>query len=44
MKRWDYYAVFSLKDFFSAIIGDLGTDGNPFVQTRNVEIEVNGFV
>jgi hypothetical protein len=30
-KRWDYYAVFSQKGFFSATIADLGYAGNLFV-------------
>jgi len=31
IKRWDYYAVFSTKGFFSATIADLGYAGNLFV-------------
>jgi hypothetical protein len=31
IKRWDYYAVFSPKTFFSATIADLGYAGNIFV-------------
>jgi hypothetical protein len=33
MKRWDYYAVFTPKRFFSATIADLGYAGNIFVYT-----------
>ncbi len=32
-KRWDYYAVFTPKRFFSATIADLGYAGNIFVYT-----------
>jgi hypothetical protein len=31
LKRWDYYAVFTPKRFFSATIADLGYAGNIFV-------------
>jgi hypothetical protein len=31
IKRWDYYAVFSPRGFFSATIADLGYAGNLFV-------------
>ncbi len=31
IKRWDYYAVFTPKQFFSATIADLGYAGNIFV-------------
>ncbi len=33
LKRWDYYAVFTPKHFFSATIADLGYAGNLFVYT-----------
>jgi hypothetical protein len=33
IKRWDYYAVFTPKRFFSATIADLGYAGNIFVYT-----------
>lgn len=33
LKRWDYYAVFTPKRFFSATIADLGYAGNIFVYT-----------
>jgi Domain of unknown function (DUF2804), N-terminal/Domain of unknown function (DUF2804), C-terminal len=33
VKRWDYYAVFSPRRFFSATIADLGYAGNIFVYT-----------
>ena len=33
IKRWDYYAVFSPRRFFSATIADLGYAGNIFVYT-----------
>lgn len=35
MKRWDYYAVFSPRRFFSATIADLGYAGNIFVYTMD---------
>jgi hypothetical protein len=37
IKRWDYYAVFSPKRFFSATIADLGYAGNIFVYTMDFE-------
>jgi hypothetical protein len=37
IKRWDYYAVFSPKRFFSATIADLGYAGNIFVYTMDLE-------
>lgn len=33
MKRWDYYAIFTPRRFFSATIADLGYAGNVFVYT-----------
>jgi len=33
LKRWDYYAVFTPRRFFSATIADLGYAGNLFVYT-----------
>ena len=33
VKRWDYYAVFTPRRFFSATIADLGYAGNVFVYT-----------
>lgn len=33
MKRWDYYAIFTPRRFFSATIADLGYAGNIFVYT-----------
>ncbi len=33
LKRWDYYAVFSPRRFFSATIADLGYAGNLFIYT-----------
>jgi hypothetical protein len=35
IKRWDYYAVFSPKRFFSATIADLGYAANLFVYTMD---------
>ena len=35
IKRWDYYAVFSPRGFFSATIADLGYAGNLFVYTMD---------
>jgi len=35
IKRWDYYAVFSPRRFFSATIADLGYAGNLFVYTMD---------
>jgi hypothetical protein len=37
IKRWDYYAVFSPKGFFSATIADLGYAGNIFVYVMDFE-------
>jgi hypothetical protein len=37
IKRWDYYAVFSPRRFFSATIADLGYAGNIFVYTMDIE-------
>jgi len=37
IKRWDYYAVFTPKSFFSATIADLGYAGNIFVYTMDFE-------
>ena len=37
IKRWDCYAVFSSKRFFSATIADLGYAGNLFVYTMDFE-------
>ncbi len=37
IKRWDYYAVFSPRRFFSATIADLGYAGNVFVYTLDFE-------
>jgi hypothetical protein len=37
IKRWDYYAIFSPKRFFSATIADLGYAGNIFVYTMNFD-------
>ncbi len=36
-KRWDYYAVFTPKRFFSATVADLGYAGNIFVYTLDFE-------
>lgn len=35
IKRWDYYAVFSPRRFFSATIADLGYAGNLFVYSMD---------
>lgn len=35
IKRWDYYAVFTPRHFFSATIADLGYAGNLFVYTMD---------
>ena len=35
IKRWDYYAVFSPRRFFSATVADLGYAGNIFVYTMD---------
>jgi hypothetical protein len=37
IKRWDYYAVFTPKRFFSATIADLGYAGNIFVYIMDFE-------
>ena len=37
IKRWDYYAVFTPHQFFSATIADLGYAGNIFVYVANFE-------
>jgi hypothetical protein len=37
LKRWDYYAVFTPRRFFSATIADLGYAGNIFVYTIDIE-------
>jgi hypothetical protein len=37
IKRWDYYAVFSRRRFFSATIADLGYAANLFVYTMDFE-------
>jgi len=37
VKRWDYYAVFTPKRFFSATIADLGYAGNIFVYALDFE-------
>lgn len=37
IKRWDYYAVFSSRRFFSVTIADLGYAGNIFVYTMDFE-------
>ncbi len=37
IKRWDYYAVFTPRRFFSATIADLGYAGNIFVYTLDFE-------
>lgn len=37
LKRWDYYAVFTPRRFFSATIADLGYAGNLFVYTLDFE-------
>jgi hypothetical protein len=37
IKRWDYYAVFTPHQFFSATIADLGYAGNIFVYVLNYE-------
>ncbi len=37
IKRWDYYAVFTPKRFFSATIADLGYAGNIFVYDMDFE-------
>jgi hypothetical protein len=37
IKRWDYYAIFTPRRFFSATIADLGYAGNIFVYTLDFE-------
>jgi hypothetical protein len=37
IKRWDYYAVFTPRTFFSATIADLGYAGNIFVYVMNLK-------
>jgi hypothetical protein len=37
IKRWDYYAIFTPKRFFSATIADLGYAGNIFVYSMDFE-------
>jgi hypothetical protein len=37
IKRWDYYAVFSPRGFFSATIADLGYAGNLFIYVMDFE-------
>jgi hypothetical protein len=37
LKRWDYYALFTPKRFFSATIADLGYAGNIFVYVLDFE-------
>jgi len=37
IKRWDYYAIFTPKSFFSATIADLGYAGNIFVYVMDFE-------
>jgi len=37
IKRWDYYAIFSPKRFFSATIADLGYAANIFVYSMDFE-------
>lgn len=37
IKRWDYYAIFSPRRFFSATIADLGYAANLFVYTLDYE-------
>jgi hypothetical protein len=37
IKRWDYYAIFSPKLFFSATIADLGYAGNIFIYIMDFE-------
>jgi hypothetical protein len=47
IKRWDYYAVFSPKRFFSATIAHLGYAGNVFVYTMDLttgELHEEGLV
>ncbi len=47
IKRWDYYAVFTPRRFFSATIADLGYAGNIFVYTldyKSGELHEEGLV
>jgi hypothetical protein len=47
IKRWDYYAVFTPRGFFSATIADLGYAGNLFVYAmdfKNRELHEQGLV
>ena len=37
IKRWDYYAIFTPRRFFSATIADLGYAGNIFVYNLDFE-------
>jgi hypothetical protein len=37
IKRWDYYAIFTPRRFYSATIADLGYAGNLFVYTLDFE-------
>ncbi|MBN2501930.1 MAG: DUF2804 domain-containing protein [Anaerolineales bacterium] len=37
VKRWDYYATFTPRRFFSATVADLGYAGNVFVYTLDFE-------
>lgn len=37
IKRWDYYAIFTPRGFFSATIADLGYAGNIFVYVMDFE-------
>lgn len=37
IKRWDYYAVFTPRRFYSATIADLGYAGNLFAYTMDLE-------
>jgi hypothetical protein len=47
IKRWDYYAVFTPRRFFSATIADLGYAGNIFIYTLDLatkELHEEGLV
>jgi hypothetical protein len=47
IKRWDYYAIFTPRRFFSATIADLGYAGNIFVYTldfKTGELHEEGLV
>lgn len=47
VKRWDYYAIFTPRRFFSATIADLGYAGNIFVYTvdfKTGEVHEEGLV